>query len=187
VEKKEDRRVTMTKRLLKDALTEILRERNIYHISIRELCLRADVNRTTFYKYYGSQFDLLGDMEGDFLDFLSAAIKKHTDDPVMIIKTACEYLEDHLDFARLIINNNVDPLFPRKLFSLAAVREAALSSHTKRKDEVDPEYFFNYIAYGAYRVICVWLNKDERESPQQISGQLIRMLLMSQAGGREAL
>ena len=59
MEKKEDRRIAMTKRLLKAALIELLKEQDIYHISIRELCERADVNRTTFYKYYGSQFDLL--------------------------------------------------------------------------------------------------------------------------------
>ena len=116
MEKKEDRRTAMTRRMLKEALTEMLREMDIYHISIRELCQRADVNRTTFYKYYGSQFDLLGDMEKDILDLLSKAIKEHAANPVMIIKTVCEYLEEHLEFGRLIINNNVDPLFPQKLF-----------------------------------------------------------------------
>ena len=47
MEKKEDRRVTMTKRMLKDALTEMLRETDLYHVSIRELCQRANINRTT--------------------------------------------------------------------------------------------------------------------------------------------
>ena len=36
MEKKEDRRVTMTRRMLKEALTELLRETDIYHVSIRE-------------------------------------------------------------------------------------------------------------------------------------------------------
>ena len=48
MEKKEDRRVTMTRRMLKEALTELLRETDIYHVSIRELCQRADINRTTW-------------------------------------------------------------------------------------------------------------------------------------------
>lgn len=176
MEKKEDRRVAMTKRMLKDALTEMLRRTDIYHVSIRELCQRADVNRTTFYKYYSSPFDLLGDMEKEFLDFLSNAIKEHAANPVLIIETVCEYLENHLEFGRLIINNNVDPLFPQKLFSLAAVREAVLAKYAEKQGESALEYRFNYIAYGAYRVICVWLNKEERESPEQISKQLIRFI-----------
>ena len=77
MEKKEDRRIAMTKRLLKAALIELLKEQDIYHISIRELCERADVNRTTFYKYYGSQFDLLTDMEKDMLDFIAKAIDRY--------------------------------------------------------------------------------------------------------------
>ena len=59
MQKKEDRRVTMTRRMLKEALTEMLRETDIYHVSIRELCQRADINRTTFYKYYRDKYDYL--------------------------------------------------------------------------------------------------------------------------------
>ena len=44
MEKREDRRITMTKRMLKDALIGMLKEKDIYHISIRELCERADIN-----------------------------------------------------------------------------------------------------------------------------------------------
>ena len=177
--KREDRRVAMTRRMLKEALTEILRDTDIYHVSIRELCRRADVNRTTFYKYYGSQFDLLADMEKDLLDFLSNAIREHAENPVKIIETACVYMENHLEFGRLIINNNVDPLFPQKLFSLAAVREAALEKYAGRRDEAALKYLFNYITYGAYRVICVWLNKEDREPPEQVSRMLIRLIQMA--------
>ena len=157
---------------------EMLREIDIYHISIRELCQKADVNRTTFYKYYGSQFDLLADMEKDMLDFLSNVITKHAENPVRIIEAACEYMESHLEFVRLIINNNVDPLFPQKLFSQAAVREAALAKYGGKQNPAELEYLFNFITYGAYRVICVWLNKDNREPPQHIARQMIRFIQM---------
>ena len=176
MEKKEDRRVTMTKRMLKEALIEMLRETDIYHVSIRELCQRADVNRTTFYKYYGSQFDLLSDMENDMLTFLSQTITEHEAEPVKIIETACVYMENHLEFGRLIINNNVDPVFPQKLFSLAAVRAAALNQYAGKMDEAMMEYLYHYITYGAYRIICVWLNKEQREPPAQIAQFLIELI-----------
>ena len=169
MQKKEDRRTAMTKRMLKEALTEILRETDIYHVSIRELCEKADVNRTTFYKYYGSQFDLLTDMENDLLSFLSKTISEHVTNTEKIIETACEYLEKHYEFVRLIINNNVDPLFPQKLFSLDAMRGVTLNEFYGKHDETTIEYLFNYITYGAYRVICLWLCKEQRESPEQIA------------------
>ena len=176
MEKKEDRRVAITKRMLKEALTEMLGEVDIYHVSIRELCQRADVNRTTFYKYYGSQFDLLADMENDLLAFLSKTVTENAADPNRIIETACGYLEEHLEFGRLILNNNVDPLFPQKLFSLAAIREAALDRFSGLQDESMVEYLYNYTTYGVYRIICLWLNKEQREPPEKIAGMLLRFI-----------
>ena len=176
MERKEDRRVAMTKKMLKDALTEMLSEKDVYHISIRELCQRADVNRTTFYKYYGSQFDLLADMENDLLAFLSNTIRENASNPRKMVETACEYLEGHLEFGRLIINNNVDPLFPQKLFSLAAIREAALQKHTDLQDEAMQDYLYNYMTYGAYQVIYLWMNKEKREPPEELARMLMHFL-----------
>ena len=177
MEKKEDRRTAMTKRMLKDALIEMLKEKDIYHISIRELCERADVNRTTFYKYYGSQFDLLTDMENDLLFLLASLVKDPEADTIKAIETACTYLEDHLEFARLIFNNNVDPAFPQKVFSLEAVKEAIMEKCGDKHNQNELEYLYNFMTYGAYRVVNVWLNKRERESPHEIAGILAKTLL----------
>lgn len=176
MEKKEDRRVKMTKRMLKDALTKMLGSEDIYHVSIRELCERADVNRTTFYKHYSNQFDLLADMENDMLVFLSDTIREYAADPARIIETTCRYMEEHLEFGRLIVNNNVDPLFPQRLFSMDVIREAALLNYGGMENEKLQEYLFNYIIYGAYRIFCLWLNKDQRESPEEISLLLMRLI-----------
>ncbi len=176
MESREDRRVSMTRKMLKDALTDMLRETDIYHVSIRELCRRADVNRSTFYKHYGSQFDLLADMEKDLLDFLARTITEHAANPERIIETACRYLEDHLEFGRLILNNNMDPLFPQKLFSMTALRELAAENSAEMHDEAMMEYSFNFVTYGAFRILYIWLNKDQRESPEQIARLLMQMI-----------
>ncbi len=47
MEQKESRRVTMTKLLLKTALIELMQEKPFPQITIKELCERADLNRTT--------------------------------------------------------------------------------------------------------------------------------------------
>lgn len=177
MEKKEDRRVRITKRLLKDALIELLKEKDIYHISIRELCETADVNRTTFYKYYGNQFDLLADMENDLIGFISHTIMKNQTDSEKILVAACRYLEDNLEFARLIINNNVDPAFPNRLFSTDAITTSFVNRYSVSKSEEALEYFYNYITYGVYRVVCVWLNKEVRESPEAIAKLIDQMVM----------
>ena len=176
MEKREDRRIMMTKRLLKDALIDMLKERDIYHIPIRELCETADVNRTTFYKYYASQFDLLADMENDMIQFVTRTIQSNEADSVKIVTAICEYLEENLEFARLIINNNVDPDFANKLFAMDAIKESALQRFSAGISQAELEYIYNFLTYGAFRMVCVWLNKEEREAPETFARLVNQML-----------
>ena len=55
----ENQRVYLSKKLLENALISLLKQKSLYKISIRELCEVASINRSTFYKYFSSQFDLL--------------------------------------------------------------------------------------------------------------------------------
>ena len=57
-EKHESRRVRMTKRLMKNAMLELLEQKELSNISVTALCEKADVHRSTFYKYYTDPADL---------------------------------------------------------------------------------------------------------------------------------
>ena len=72
LEKKENQRIMLTKRLLQTAFLKLLKVKPIHAISIRELCLEAGINRTTFYYHYGSQYDLLEDISRRFLASISS-------------------------------------------------------------------------------------------------------------------
>ncbi len=67
----ENQRIRLSKQLLRNALISLLEEKSINKISVREICETAEINRTTFYKYYGSQYDLLEDIENILLDELT--------------------------------------------------------------------------------------------------------------------
>ena len=72
-ENRQNRRVRMTKRLMQEALLEHLELNTLENITITSLCDPADVNRSTFYKYYKEPADLLKEIEQDFLDRIPAA------------------------------------------------------------------------------------------------------------------
>ena|GEM_PF-5834913 len=75
MEKKENQRIMLTKQLLQTAFLKLLQLKSIHAISIRELCAEAGINRTTFYYHYGSQYDLLADISGRFLDSIARCLK----------------------------------------------------------------------------------------------------------------
>lgn len=65
--KAESRRVKLTKKMLQDALLELMETHSFSKISIKDLCRTADINRTTFYNNYDSTEDLLHEIEENVL------------------------------------------------------------------------------------------------------------------------
>ena len=180
MEKREDRRISMTKRMLKDTLTEMLTEKDIYHISIRELCERADVNRTTFYKHYGNQFDLLDDMESDLLHLIEKTIAEDKKRSANTVEQLLTFFEKDIEFVRLLLNSNVDPEFPQKLFSLAIV-ESSVEDMMANIEKKEYEYIYRFVLCGAYEMVRLWVNKDDRESPEEMAGIIMNRLYINKS------
>ena len=65
--KNENRRVRMTKRMIKDALLKLLETRELSGITVTAVCETADIHRSTFYHYYSSPAALFSSIEEDFL------------------------------------------------------------------------------------------------------------------------
>ena len=63
----EDKRIIKTKRCLKRAMTEMLEKEDFEHISITELCRKAEVSRITFYSHYGDKYALVDDIFTDMV------------------------------------------------------------------------------------------------------------------------
>lgn len=57
-----DPRVKRTRKLLQQALKELLEEQNFANISIQDITERATVNRTTFYAHFPDKYALLDSM-----------------------------------------------------------------------------------------------------------------------------
>ena len=51
-EKKTDRRSLKTQKLIKEALAELLTEKELRQITVQEVSDKADIHRVTFYKHY---------------------------------------------------------------------------------------------------------------------------------------
>ena len=55
---KEDKRVRKTKRALRLGLAELLAEKSIQNITVKELSDKVEINRSTFYANFTDIYDL---------------------------------------------------------------------------------------------------------------------------------
>ena len=70
--KKEDRRVRRTRKLLTQALTDLMQRKQVNEITVKELTDAADMNRGTFYLYYKDIFDMIEKVEDQIFNKLNA-------------------------------------------------------------------------------------------------------------------
>ncbi|MCR5537847.1 MAG: TetR/AcrR family transcriptional regulator [Lachnospiraceae bacterium] len=164
--KRENQRVTLTKQLLTEALLGLLQKKPIRIVSVRELCEKAGINRTTFYHHYGSQYDLLNEISQRFLDQISerlaAADPENRDSVQERVTMVLAYLRDNRELAVLLLNNNIDPTFAERIFSLPKIGDLLDAALAGCADPRRKEATVAFAIHGSFRLLQDWINQEER-------------------------
>ena len=171
----ENQRIRLTKTMLKDALIALMAEKSIEKITIQALCAKAQINRTTFYKYYGSQYDLLEEIENDFFQALESYLMSSEENVELdALCQIMEFLAGNQENYRVMLNSAVDSAFIERLFNLSSIRKMMAESILNQFPESLQEYVYRFLCYGSYAVIRSWLSDGCQESPAEIAGLIYR-------------
>lgn len=119
---REDRRTLYSKKMIRESLYELMKEKPLNKISVTEICQRADVNRSTFYAYYTDIYDLHQKIINDFFS-LQKNVIKHIKESIKtknalteftypdfykIVYYYLETVEENTDLYKFIFNQNAD-------------------------------------------------------------------------------
>ncbi len=175
----ENQRVRLSKQLLRQSLVALLNEKSIHKISVREICDLAQVNRSTFYKYYGSQYDLFHDMEKEILEHVNRHLGAEPSimaGDLSQITELVAFVGDNAPLCRILINHNIDPKFPEALINLPCLRQWIDSHFRSEYSKQEMEYVYGLVVNGGYSIIRMWLNKEDPEAPEVIAAILCRTI-----------
>ncbi len=108
-EVKEDLRAVRTRKMLSKALFEMLTEQPIEKINVNDICDRAMVHRTTFYKHFESKFHLLTFAIGELRDsIVSKCLKDDYDNEKSFYLALASNVLDFVDEKRTFLINIID-------------------------------------------------------------------------------
>ena len=163
---KYDRRVVLTKKLLKDALISLMKEKPLHSISIKKICETADVNRSTFYNHYETQFelydDILSDVSDDIGDIMHS-VREKNGTAVDTLTDIFRYAENNRDLFLVILGTN----------SNLNLGEGFTKIVTRFLEGENTSEMFNYctqfIAAGVTNILWIWLNEENRRSARDIA------------------
>ena len=165
-----NQRVMLTKRLIREALLQMLKTRNINKISIRELCQVAGINRTTFYNHYGSQYDVLNEIAETYIQNTSftvindIAAGKNIDE---CLTRVLQYIKDNLEFAKLILDLDNYDLLSHITISLPQFDHMVIKHLPENLDLEEKKAIASYVQYGTVRLIKEWILSDCLKSPEE--------------------
>lgn len=72
---KNDIRTRYTQKVITESFLELLKEKPMNKVTVKEICDKAQINRSTFYKYYKDCYDLLDQLEERAITELESRIR----------------------------------------------------------------------------------------------------------------
>lgn len=171
-----DHRTRVTKMLIRRAFTELLRQKPIQKISIKELCVAAGIHRGTFYTHYTDIYDLLRKMEEEMLHDLQQALQPlldpHTKEPTPLEITTgiFQCLKDNADLCTVTLGPYGDKEFAARLIQIG--QERCVESYRKLFFQATPkqlEYYYAFVSAGCIGLLEKWLAEGMTASAEEIA------------------
>ena len=175
MEKKPDRRVSRTLKLIDEAMLGLLEKKPIAEISVTELCEAADINRNTFYSHYGSTADVLRHLEETMAARIGSAL-----DATSSSKDATEHvliaLQQEERLSRILLSDRAGTDFSRRLFDEAKTRTLTIAARQSSRLSLPyQDMLAEFSIAGGAAVIRKWVERGMKEPAEDIA-KFIRII-----------
>ena len=177
-----------TAHLMNEALLILLEKKNYEFITVKEICEKAGVNRSTFYLHYETMEDLLAESIAYLLEkrnsryggqeFLNQEkIRNSAPDDLMLITPS--YVVPYLEFVKENRRIFIAVLTQPKAFGVSSIFDSLFNdclNHIMARfgiPEKDRRYMITYYLSGMNAVIMAWVRNDCREEIGYIANLLI--------------
>lgn len=164
---KNNRRTKYTQKVIKEAVLSLLEQKSIDAITVIDVCSIADVNRSTFYRYYDDIYACVDAIEMEFIETINIP-----DDctPRQAIETVLSAFYKNPTLSNLAFVEGKTKLLEKMHNVLAP-------------EEDEQPYKFNdyqetYIMTGMQGVLRKWVKEGMKESPQELAEIIWNLFLL---------
>lgn len=176
---KENQRVMLTKRLLKEGLLRLLKKKEMSKITVCELCQESGINRATFYRHYQVPQDVLRELERE----LVAEIRKMVRRPDTLDEARAYFLElftymyERAELLKVMIRSDSMEDFNQLLLGIYMdILEKSDFSFVKELDQDSIRLLSSYFCGGGYFLMRCWLTEDISKTPEEVVELLLGFL-----------
>lgn len=182
-DKRIDLRVTKTRSALHKAFTELLEEKNFEEITVVELCERAMIRRTTFYKHYTDKNDYfrfyICELRDSFASELPPDVSRNS--PTEYITYMSRHLYLFVQTHENLVSHIVDSEYVNMLFELLyeIVSNEISDAMSKSRYSWEQRSFTSaFYASGLLSTVRKWVNSHRNITEDQFVSEVVQLMDM---------
>jgi len=166
-----DKRIVNTKKKLTETFFQLLAKKKINDITVLELCNKANINRTTFYKYYKDIDDLALKIEDELIaDLEQYIVDIKRNYLISFTSKIIEAISRNKDVYTKILSDNGDHTFLRKILNLVHTQSIEeWQKLLKKATPRDLDNIYNFIVDGTIGLIEAWIRNNCKDEPESIA------------------
>lgn len=182
--RKEDRRIRRSRKLLQNALIQLLRMKPLARIQVGEIVDLADVSRPTFYYHFETKEQLLTSYVDDIFDQTFEAVfggieEGETVDLYQLLLASFEQWLLHKEVINWVLQiENRDFLNAHILTHLTKmIQEFGKAIPRANHLPQDDRFVLNYLSGGMFMLVKTWMDSDTQKSPEELATLTHRLIL----------
>lgn len=159
------------------AFCEYYKERPIEKITVKEISEKAGYSRVTFYNYFKDPYDLLNQMEEEFILRFAKAIGNNIEQNRLLdnfLYTFDKLINENEMYSQILLNNPYNLQFSKRLQDIFV--PLAMKNFKIAPDNKKAIYAFEFYIHGVVSMITRWL-KNERDLSIEELGSIIKGIL----------
>lgn len=186
-EKKEYRSAIRSRKLIRQAFLELLKEKKFEKITVTDIVKKAEINRSTFYAHYPDVMGVLDEIQDEVLSYTEQLselfvekiyIDEFFDNPMPLLQEIVKLVEDNQELYRLLSNSNIAVKQLEQLKTLLI--EQMLKTYDVFEKEVDYfqfEFSIRFFMGGIVDIYTQWLNGTIQCSSHEITEQIAKLVI----------
>lgn len=166
-----DLRTRYTRQVITDAFLQLLRQKPVERITVKEVCALAQINRSTFYRQYKDCFDLMEQLEQRGLELLEELLQATQAQGTAATMTSllCA-LRDNDSLLGIMARQNQDERFlyamVGRCFRYMNTRQENMATAA---NETQQNMRNAFLAAGVGGIIQYWLRSGMQTEPGQVA------------------
>ena len=182
-EKKEYRSAIRSRKLIRQAFYEILKEKSFEKITVTDIVKKADVNRSTFYAHYPDVMGVIEEIQEEILDYTQNYMEEidfqdFYTNPKPYLQNIVKLVAENNELYRLLMTSAMATKQLEQIKYILVERTiATVKAPELFKDKFVLEFSVRFFMGGVVEVYTQWLYGVIDCSLEELTDQLAEMIL----------